>query len=230
MLVRLQKFLADNGIASRRKAEQFILAGRVKVNDVIITELGTKVDPEKDTVKFNNKLVSEHKKKIVVILNKPIGYVCTARKFENEKSVLDLINIKDRIYPVGRLDKNSSGLLLLTNDGNLAQELTHPKYEKEKEYEVEIDGLVDDIFVSNLKKGVRLDEGQTLPAQVKKLHRNKFSIVLKEGKKRQIRRMCGHLGYRVVKLKRTRINNLKLTNLPEGQFRVLSEEELKKLA
>ena len=164
------------------------------------------------------------------MLNKPDGYVCTTRRFKDEKSVLELIDIRERVYPVGRLDKHTTGLLLLTNDGDLAQKLTHPKYEKDKEYEVTVNQEIDDDFIKSLRSGVLLEDGKTLPAKVEKLQKNKFSIILREGKKRQIRRMTAELGVGVLKLKRVRVNNLKLGVLALGEYKVLKEEDLKKLA
>ncbi|NQT49117.1 rRNA pseudouridine synthase [Candidatus Kuenenbacteria bacterium] len=228
--VRINKFLADCGVASRRGAERFILQGRVKVNGEVVTEMGTKVDPIKDKVTVNNKEISiKNEEPIVLMLNKPTGYVCTTRSFRDEKSVLDLIRTDDRIYPVGRLDKNSSGLLLLTNDGDLALKLTHPRYEKEKEYEVEVQEAVEKDFLETMRTGVSLEDGITLPAQVKKLTDKTFSIILKQGKKRQIRRMCGELGYRVRNLRRVRVNNLELGDLPIGKYKELSEKEIELL-
>lgn len=229
MQIRLQKFLADQGVASRRKAEQFILDGRVAVNGRVVTELGTKVAPGKDEVKFDGKLIKQEKTFVTFMLNKPEGYVCTTRNFENEKNVLRLITSSVRVYPVGRLDKETTGLLLLTNDGDLAQRLTHPKYEKEKEYEVEVNESVTPEFLRALKDGVHLEHGRTLPAKARKLGDKKFTITLKEGKNRQIREMCGALGFRVVKLSRVRINKLLLGRLPLGQSKVLTAQDLKKL-
>jgi 23S rRNA pseudouridine2605 synthase len=229
MEIRLQKFLADQGVASRRKAEQFILDGRVEVNGKVVTELGSKVAPGKDIVKFDGKLIKQEKTFVTFMLNKPAGYVCTTRNFENEKNVLKLIKSSVRVYPVGRLDKDTTGLLLLTNDGDLAQRLTHPKYEKEKEYDVEVNLDVTPEFLKTLSEGVHLDQGRTLPAKVRKLGDKRFTIILKEGKNRQIREMCSELGFRVVELSRKRVNKLELGRLPLGQSKVLTAQDLKKL-
>ncbi len=226
--IRLQKYLADCGIASRRRAEKFILQGKVKVNGNVVRELGTKID-FKDKIEFNGKIVKPKKEKIYIMLNKPVGYLSTVKKGkEKGKIVLDLVKEKQRIFPVGRLDKNSSGLLILTNDGDLALKLTHPRYEKEKEYEVEINKEITKEFIEKMQKGVVIEEGKTLPAKVQQLGIRKFNIILREGKKRQIRRMCERLGFEVKKLHRIRINKLKLGNLKVGEFKHLNEQDIKK--
>ena len=227
--VRLNKYLADSGIASRRKAELFILEGKIKVNKKVITQLGTKVDPNLDVVEVENEVVKPEIKKIVIMLNKPVGYVCTTRSFKGEKNIMDLVRSESRLYPIGRLDKDSSGLVLLTNDGDLALKLSHPRYEKEKEYEVEVQQDLTKEFLDNLESGVVLDDEKTLPAKVKQINPKLFSIILKQGKKRQIRRMCGLFGYNVNGLKRIRINNLNLDDLPVGEQSILAEKELEKL-
>ncbi|MBT5503261.1 rRNA pseudouridine synthase [Candidatus Falkowbacteria bacterium] len=227
--MRLNKYLADSGIASRRKAELFILDGKVKINGKIITQLGTKVDPNLDIVEVDDQVVKPEAKKIVIMLNKPIGYVCTTRSFKGEKNVLDLVNSDFRLYPIGRLDKDSSGLILLTNDGDLALKLSHPRYEKEKEYEVEVHQELSSDFLESLKRGVILDDEKTLPVTVKQLTSKSFSIILKQGKKRQIRRMCGLFDYTVLKLKRVRINNLELGDLESGNNVILDQNIINKL-
>ncbi|HUT21798.1 MAG TPA: pseudouridine synthase [Candidatus Bipolaricaulota bacterium] len=227
--IRLQKYLADCGIASRRSAEELILRGKVKVNGKTVKELGVKVDL-KDKVEFNGKIVKPEQKKIYIMLNKPIGYLSTVKKGkEKGKTVLDLVKVKERLFPIGRLDKDSSGLLILTNDGDLALKLTHPRFEKEKEYSVTVDKEITKSFIEQMKKGVKITEGKTLPAKVKQTDSKNFQIVLREGKNRQIRRMCESLGYRVRSLSRIRINKLKLAGLKSGEFRYLNEEEIKNL-
>ena len=229
-LVRLNKFLADNGVASRRRAEQFILSGKIKVNGKIIQELGIKVDSDHDKVVFNNELISQKEAKpLVIMLNKPAGYVSTVRKFKGEKNVLELIKTNERIYPAGRLDKDSTGLLILTNDGDLALKLMHPRYEKEKEYLVEANRPIDNDFLKKMSAGVWLEDGLTLPAKVKMISSRFFSIVLREGRKRQIRRMCEVFKYKVIGLKRVRINRFLLGKLSIGKYKVLSKKEIKLL-
>lgn len=233
MKVVLQKFIADSGYCSRRKAELFIREGKAIVNGKK-AELGMKVD-DKDVIKVNNKEIKCNKDKIYIMLNKPIGYTCTNRKFEGEKNVFDLVNVEERLFIVGRLDKNSRGLVLLTNDGELTQMLTHPRYEHDKEYEVKLEveskKLKVKSIIDNFKKGVNLDEGDGI-VKVKEIDyfgENKFRVVLTQGKKRQIRRMFKVLGYKVEDILRTRIENLKLEDLREGRLRELDKEEINKL-
>jgi len=222
--VRINKFLADAGIASRRGAEQLILQGKVKLNGVEVQDLSTKVDIENDEVMFNDKVIQTEKEKILIMLNKPVGYVSTTRTFKGEKNVLDLVDVPYRVYPIGRLDKDTSGLLLLTNDGDLALKLTHPRYEKEKEYEVDVNKEVTDDFLDNLAQGVQLDDVLTLPCKVKYLDRKAFTIILKQGINRQIRRMCAEFGYDVLGLHRVRLNNYKLGDLPLGEFKIIKQK------
>jgi len=228
MLIRLQKFLADAGVASRRRAEEFILQGRVKVNGETVREMGVKINPGKDQIYYRGKEVKLNPEKIYIILNKPAGYLSGCRRFK-EKTILDLVDLKQRLYPIGRLDKNTTGLLLLTNDGDLAEKLTHPRYEQEKEYEAEVDKKIEDKDLGKLVKGVDLADGKTLPAKTKRLGDKKFSIILREGRKRQIRRMADVLGYKITNLKRIRVKDLTLGNLKTGEWRYLSEVEIKKL-
>jgi len=225
-LVRLNKFLANAGIASRRAVEQFILAGNVSVNGEIIRELGTKVDPEKDEVEYRGKKVEGSDEKTLILLNKPKGYVCTTRSFKDEKSIMDLIDLEQRVYPVGRLDKQSQGLVLLTNDGDLALKMSHPRYEKEKEYEVTVNKEITKDALDKLAKGVKIDVGITYPAKVRQTSDTSFNMIIHEGKNRQIRKMCSVLGYLVVKLKRIRINDIKLGNLKKGKYKIIKSANL----
>lgn len=227
--VRLQKYLADSGVASRRKAESFIIKGQVKVNGKVVTKLGTKVGVN-DKIELNNKIVRACQEKVYIMLNKPAGYLSTAKKSkEKGKIVLDLVKTGQRLFSAGRLDRDSSGLLILTNDGDLALKLTHPKFEKEKEYEVEVDKNLTNNIIIQLRKGVIIDKYKTLPAKVKQFGVKKFNIIIKEGKNRQIRKMCESLGYKVKKLHRTRINKLCLGNLKSGKWRKLKKQELQLL-
>lgn len=227
--MRLQKFLANAGIASRRRAEQFILDGHVAVNGKVVTELGTKVDPDVDKVQFDKKNVNGEPEKVVLMLNKPPGYVCTTRHFKEEKNVMTLVKAGVRVYPVGRLDKDSTGLLILTNDGELAEKLMHPKYRKEKEYYVTVNKNIPAEFERAVATGIRLEEGTTLPAQFEQDTDKSFYIVLKQGMKRQIRLMCHEYALRVTGLKRVRINRLELGGLAQGDYRVLTKSEIDKL-
>ena len=229
-LIRLNKFLADAGIASRRNAEKLILDGKITVNGEKVEELGTKVDPATDEVCFNKEQVMiSDQKPIVMMLNKPVGYTCTTRAFHGEENILNLIDIDERVYPVGRLDKNSEGLIILTNDGDLTLKLTHPRYEKEKEYEVVVDREIEEDQLQALRSGVRIEGIKTLPAKVTQTASDKFNIILKEGRKRQIRQMCRLVCLEVVNLKRIRINNLELGNLQVGQYKKLDQKQIQKL-
>ena len=226
--MRLQKFLSEAGFCSRRHGEELILAGRVCVNDVVVTELGTKIDPEKDIVEVGGNRIEVKNNLIYIALNKPKGYVTTCSR-ERDKIVLDLIDIPERIYPIGRLDRDSSGLLLLTNDGRLHNMLSHPSFDHEKEYDVLVSRPVPDEALDKMASGIHLLGSRTRPAQIKRISPSQFRIVLKEGRNRQIRRMVEKVGNRVNELKRIRISNVRLGNLKEGHWRYLTEKEKKEL-
>lgn len=235
MKIVLQKFIAQAGFCSRRQAEEFIKKGRVFINGKI-AEPGMRAD-ENDEVKIGGKRLVLHKKLIYIKLNKPEGYVCTSRKFKDEKNIFGLVGVKERLFATGRLDKDSRGLILLTNDGELADKLTHPRYEHKKNYEVRIKnyGLSDEKIKeieNKLKKGVDIGEGDgaVKAKDARWLGGNKFLIVLTEGKKRQIRRMFKAFGCQVVDLVRISIGELELGDLKEGEWRYLSNEEIKCIA
>ncbi|MDY6791624.1 MAG: pseudouridine synthase [Thermodesulfobacteriota bacterium] len=222
--MRLQKYLSSAGFCSRRKGEGYIKAGIVKVNGAVVTELGTKVDPENDRIEVNQTPIQADQNRVYIALNKPREYV-TSCDHPGEKIVLDLVDIPQRIYPVGRLDKDSTGLLLLTNDGRLHHRLSHPSFNHEKEYEVTVTGYISDGALRSLEKGIPMMGTKTRPARIKRLSSNRFRIVLKEGKNRQIRRMVRKVGSRVTGLKRIRIANIKLGRLSQGSWRHLGEKE-----
>ena len=229
-LIRLNKYLAEQGVASRREADRFIAEGLVSVNGEVVTEMGVKVDPSKDKVSVSEELVERQEKLIYIALNKPINYVTSVKRTAVEKKiVMDLIDLEERVYPIGRLDKDTSGLLLLTNDGTLTYKLTHPSSECEKEYEAIVNGVVTQGAMEKLRKGVNLWGEKTKPTRVKKLNKNKMSIILTEGKNRQVRRICQKVGLPVDRLKRIRMKDLELGNLMEGKWRYLSPEEVKML-
>jgi 23S rRNA pseudouridine2605 synthase/23S rRNA pseudouridine2604 synthase len=196
----------------------------VAVNGKTVTELGTKVDPETDRVTVDGKPVSGHEKPVYILLNKPPGYISSCRH-RDENIVLDLIDIPDRVYPVGRLDKDSEGLLLLTNDGRLHHRLSHPSFDHEKEYEVTVTRPLNEKDLRAMSSGIVLSGRRTRPARVRRLSAKKFSIVLQEGRNRQIRRMLGHLNHEAVRLKRVRMAGIRLGKLPRGAWRHLSEKE-----
>ena len=226
--IRIQKYLSSAGICSRRKAESYIRAGRVRLNGEILTVLGTKIDPLKDRIEVDGRLVGAPAQKIYIALNKPKGYV-TSCDHPGQALVVDLVDLPDRIYPVGRLDKDSVGLLLLTNDGRLHHRLSHPSFDHEKAYEVTVQHPIADGVLSHLSRGVLLRGVKTRPAQVERLSGRRFRIVLKEGRNRQIRRMVSKMGHKVVRLKRIRVANIRLGNLPTGAWRHLTAAEKKAL-
>ena len=226
--IRLQKFLSQAGVCSRRKGEEYIQAGLIQVNGKIITELGVKIVPGKDRVCFKGKEVHSREKSIYIAINKPKGYVTSCRR-KNNKIILDLIDIDARVYPVGRLDKDSTGLLLLTNDGSLHQRLSHPSFNHEKEYDVKVAEPISDEALDRLAKGIDILGAKTRRAKIRRVSQRRFYITLKEGKNRQIRRMVEKVENRVTALKRVRISNIRLGTLSEGQWRYLTGKEKKGL-
>lgn len=227
---RLQKFLAGAGIASRRKAEELIAEGRVKVNGKIILENGVKVDPATDHVEVDDKEITEEEK-VYLLLYKPVGFLSTVRDDFERPTVMDLVkDINARLFPVGRLDYQTEGLLLMTNDGDFAYRLTHPKHEKEKVYQATVNGEVSEADMDKLRNGVELEDGMTAPAKCQYLLRENglttVSITIHQGKNRQIRRMFDQIGYKVLKLKRTAIDFLALDELKPGEYRLLTTAEI----
>ena len=223
-LMRLQKFLSRAGVCSRRKGETYISAGNVRVNHKVVTLLGTSVNPEIDLVEFNGQPVSIKDEHIYLALHKPKGYLTTCNQ-ANRKIVLDLVDLEERIFPIGRLDKDSTGLLLLTNDGDLHHRLLHPSFDHEKEYEVQVKTAISDHALKTMAQGVVIMGAKTRPAEIKRISRGHFKIVLKEGRNRQIRRMVEKVGNQVVELKRIRIAKIELGHLPEGSWRYLTLPE-----
>lgn len=231
---RLQKILSSAGVASRRSAEVMITEGRVTVNGKTITELGSKADPETDRIAVDGKPISIPKKRIYLLLNKPAGYMTTLVDPGGRPVVTDLLkDINERVYPVGRLDFNTEGLLLLTNDGQWANRLAHPSHEVEKEYLVKIRGSLDNDKIAQLTNGVSLDDGMTAPAKIqviRVLEKNVwFTITIHEGRYRQVRRMCEALDLPLVKLKRVRYGSILLGELKPGEYRLLEPAEVKHL-
>jgi len=237
MIERLQKYLAGAGIASRRKCEELILQGRVEVNNFVVTELGTKVDPQKDVVKVDDKLVKykEDKHYSYILLNKPKGYLTSLSDPFGRPTVLDLLKgVKERVYPVGRLDFNSEGLLILTNDGDLAYALTHPAKEVEKVYIVKVKGIPSPEKLKILSEGVVLENNYRIsPCSIYLLKITNGNAILKikirEGKKRQIRKMGEYIGHFVLKLRRTQLGPIFLKGVKPGEYRCLNKEEIKSL-
>lgn len=226
---RLQKVLANAGVASRRKCEELMVAGRVRVNGQMATVLGVRVDPEHDRIEVDGQPVNVLPRHTYLLLNKPPGYVSTAHDPEGRPTVLDLARAQGRLYPVGRLDLTGEGLVLLTDDGELAQRLMHPSFEHEKEYHVWVDDHPTPDALQRMREGVELDDGPTWPAQVSVLRQEKggtwLSIVVHEGRKHQLRRMCEAVGHPVRRLIRVRMGPLTLGDLRSGRYRALTEAE-----
>ncbi len=241
MQIRLQKFLSEAGVASRRKAEEFIMSGQVLINGKK-AKLGDKVDPEIDIIKVYGKIIQPSQEKIYLALNKPKNYVVSKRDPNGRKTVFSLLpeNLQTKVWNVGRLDYDTEGLLLFTNDGELTQELSHPKYEHEKEYEVTINQGPTESQLEHLRTGVQIATGLTYPAKITLRHPHPSTspkgrgkdvgptvrITIHEGKKRQIRRMFTGVGLEVKSLKRIRINKLKLANIPSGQYILVNKEDI----
>ena len=232
---RLQKYLASCGIASRRKCEEYILQGKVQVNGKVITELGTKINSDKDIVKYDGKLVKQATKLVYILLNKPIGYVTTAEDQFGRDTVLDLVKVRERIVPVGRLDMYTSGALILTNDGDFVYKVTHPKHEIEKTYTVTVKGIVTNSEVEQLRNGIRIDDYITKTAKVKILKTDtekdisRLEITIHEGKNRQVRKMCESVGRKVLALHRSKIGKIGVKDIELGKWRYLQMKEVKEL-
>lgn len=229
MLVRLQKYLADRGVASRRKCEEYIRNGLVKVNGVTIKEMGVKVDPTVDRVDLSPELKERPKEFVYFAFHKPVGFVCTVSGPEEPKVTKFFEDIPQRVFPVGRLDKLTSGLLLITNDGRFAYEMTHPKFEKEKQYVVKIREKITPEILNSLSKSTFIHGKATRPAKVEIQSPHLLRITLSEGRNRQIRRLCERAEVHIEKLKRIKIGNLTLGDLASGEYRKLSEDEVRQL-
>lgn len=227
---RLQKYMAACGVASRRKCEEVILEGRVKVNGAIVSELGYKIDPEKDEVFVDGKKIKKEERKVYIALNKPEGYVCTVKDEKGRETILDLVKVEERIYPIGRLDYDTSGLILLTNDGDVYNKIIHPREEKNKVYIALIKGILSKKQIEMFEKGIDIGGYITAPAKLKVLETfsdaTEVEITIHEGKNRQIRRMCDAIGHSVISLQRIQVGDIKLKDLHKGKWRFLSDEEI----
>lgn len=224
--------MAECGLGSRRKCDQMILDGLVSINDVVEKKLGIRINERNDKVKINGRIIKRPSKLKYIILNKPKGYVTTVSDEKKRKTVLDLIKSKSRIFPVGRLDIDTTGLLLLTNDGELAYRLTHPKYQVDKIYEAILDRNLTEADRKKLESGIILQEGKTsrCSIEIPNIKNKKLvKITLHQGWRRQIRRMFAVLNYQIVELRRVEFGSLKLKGLPLGAFRALSEQEVNQL-
>src|SRR6185369_10479837 len=235
MLERLQKIISAAGITSRRASEELILAGRVTVNGTVVTELGTKADPASDRITVDGKPLVMTGRLLYILLYKPTGYITALKDSQGRPLVTDLLKgVEERVYPVGRLDYNTEGLLLLTNDGEWANRLMHPRHEVEKEYFVRVRGKVFPDQLKRLADGVELEDGKAAPAVVRLVKSGEqndwISVTIHEGRNRQVRRMCEAVSLSVVRLKRIRYGSLALGTLRSGQFRYLTDAEVRQLA
>jgi 23S rRNA pseudouridine2605 synthase len=235
VLVRLQKILSHAGVASRRAAEKLIVDGRVSVNGQTVRELGTKADPARDDIRVDGRRISSAERPRYILLNKPRGYVTTRSDEKRRKTVLDLLHgVREYVYPVGRLDYDTEGLLLLTNDGELAAQLTHPRHGVERTYEARVAGTPDERALDRLRKGIPLDGRRTRPADVRLLNRDRDAdgmllITIREGRNRQVRRMCEAVGHPVDRLRRIKFGPIADRRLPVGAWRDLRADEVGKL-
>jgi 23S rRNA pseudouridine2605 synthase len=232
MKERLQKYIAESGAASRRKAEQLIFDGRVKVNGSVVKEI-IMVDGEYDRVELDGRMLKAEGKKLYIVINKPVGIITSSRDQFGRRTVLDLVDVKERVYPVGRLDYDTSGLLILTNDGNIANRIAHPSKQVEKVYEAEVLGMPEPDLIKRFKEGLKIDDYITSPADFNILERGhetcRVEIVIHEGKNRQVRRMCEAIGHPVIRLSRIKIGDIRLGSLQEGQWRSMTEDEIRYL-
>ena len=228
--VRLNKFLSEKGICSRREADRLVDEGKVMVNGVCAV-MGQKVSSADEIVVDGKKVSTKQVKPVLIAVNKPAGIVCTTARFEGEKNIVDMVKYPTRIYPIGRLDKESEGLILMTNLGDLANEISKASNSHEKEYVVTVNNQVTESFLDKMRRGLHLEElnADTMPCVCTKTGNREFHIILKQGLNRQIRRMCAACGYRVETLKRIRIMNIHLGNIPQGNFRNVTDAEFDKL-
>ena len=225
--VRINKFLSQAGFCSRREADKFILDERVTING-IIAKMGEKIDPNDDISVDGERISKKPNKKIYIILNKPKGIVCTTDSGVEKNNIIDYVNHPKRIFPIGRLDKTSEGLIFLTNDGDIVNKILRAKNKHEKEYHVTVDKPITNEFIQQMSKGVPILNTVTRPCEIKRIKDYEFKIILTQGLNRQIRRMCEYLGYRVKKLKRIRIMNIKL-DIPLGEWRYFNDQEFSEL-
>jgi pseudouridine synthase len=234
MLIRLNKYLAQAGVASRREVDRMIAEGKIKVNGQLIQTLGHKIDDEKDRVEVGGKTIEREEETVYLILNKPPGYLVTLKDPYKRSTVKELLPaLKQRIFPVGRLDYDSEGLLLLTNDGELAHRLAHPRYEVTKTYLVEVQGVPDSSKISRLEKGIFLEGKKTAPARIARLRGSSKKTLLRveiyEGRKREVKRMFEAIGHRVLHLKRVSFGSVRLGTLKTGTWRFLTHKEVRDL-
>lgn len=227
---RLQKYMASCGVASRRKCEELILNGKVKVNGILVNEVGIKINPLNDIVEYEGVIIQKEENKVYIMLNKPEGYISSVKDEKDRATILDIVKVKERIYPIGRLDYDSSGLLLLTNDGEIYNKIIHPRVEIIKKYIAVVKGQVTEKDIQKFQAGIDIGGYITAPAELNVISFDKdvstVEIGIHEGKNRQIRRMCAALHHEVLSLKRIAIGEIKLGYLKRGEYRPLKKEEI----
>lgn len=229
-MIRLQKYISDSGITSRRKAEELILDGRVKVNGIVAT-LGCKVDEINDVIEIDSKVISKEENKVYIMLNKPTGYLSSVSDDRGRKTVVDLVDVKERIFPVGRLDFDTEGLLILTNDGEFTYKITHPKFEITKTYLAKLDKKVNPNDLESFLSGIEIEDYVAKAKEVSLINEEKKEVLItiSQGKNRQVRKMFEQIGYKVIHLKRISIGKLMLGTLKKGEWKNLSQNDLDKL-
>lgn len=233
--IRLQKYMAECGVASRRKCEEYIVSGKVTVNGVVIQELGTKINPKNDVVLVNGKRIGKEEK-VYILLNKPVGYVTTVSDEQNRKTVMELLDgVKEKVVPVGRLDMYTSGLLLLSNDGDFIYKVTHPKHETTKTYIVKTRGVPSEKDLEKMRNGLKIEDYITSPAKVELLLKDNVNnisriwVQIHEGRNRQVRKMCEAIGLSVIALKREGVGKLTCEGVEKGMWRYLTKEEVQEI-
>jgi pseudouridine synthase len=227
--IRINKYIASCGALARRKVDEYIMQGRITINGITVREPGFKVNPEKDSVSIDGEPIKIEKNKIYVVLNKPSKVISAVTDDKKRKTVIDIVKVKERIFPIGRLDYDTTGLIILTNDGELANKLMHPKYEVEKTYLVHLSKPLNEKHRKILMDGVYIDRKKTEPAKIRFVNRNDYKrlhLSIHEGRNRQVKKMFEAFGYKIRKLRRTKYGNLKLGSLSEGEWRKLSEKEI----
>ncbi len=233
MKIRINKFIASSGFASRRKVDDLIIKGRVKINGKVPVEPGIMIDPDIDIVTIDNEVISLEKEKVYFLLNKPAQTICSTFDEKGRKTVVDIVKSRVRIFNVGRLDYDTEGVLLLTNDGELANMLTHPKYQVERVYHIKVKGVISPLKIQEIKSGVHLRDGFIKPASVKVIKSTGINswveIVLKEGKHHEVKRLFEYIGYDVIRLKRVEFAGLRVDDMPVGSYRELTPKEVKRL-
>lgn len=228
-MIRLNKYIAQCGVCSRRKADEYIDSKQVAINGQIVFEKGTMVDELKDKVTVENKVITLEKNKIYIMLNKPEGYVTTSIEQFNRPCVIDLIKEEERVFAVGRLDMETEGMLILTNDGDFANKLMHPSKKMDKVYIAKVKGNITEEIIKKLRIGVDIGGYTTAPAKVEKISRDELQIIIHEGKNRQVRKMCEAVDLNVIHLKRIKIGKLELGNLKLGKYRMLKLREIRNM-